>query len=315
MSDPAFNPFPDGQERNAAPKRYYGKYPAVVKQVEATDGKHRGYIQVEVPSIVIDDGNGKPQALLVMAMPCLPPGFFIMPEIEDRVWVEFLDGELRYPIWVGVWYSESNLPPKTADEAEPTQKQKVIRTLGKHVITFDDEKGTITIRDNGQNKIVLSGDGQIRIEHASKAFINIDEKGSVLISNAKGSHLNLDADQGAAVLWDENSNIVSLSKEEVLLTNGKKASITLKDDQVAIAAPEVVVQGAKIALGDPATAEPTLMGRTFSMVWMQLITALMTHIHPTGMGPSGPSPDLIAAVTPLMNLMPGVHLTGGVSVK
>jgi len=51
-----------------------------------------------------------------------------------------------------------------------------------------------------------------------------------------------------------------------------------------------------------------LMGNAFKNLW----TIMLTHTHPTAMGPSGPSIEL---QVPTMQLLPGMQLTSAVTVK
>lgn len=98
--------------------RYYGKYRAIVIQVESDKGATR--IKVKCPSVLGDSPSA-------WCNPCIP---FIMtekasigmneggtatnhthvyktvlqpPKVGDPVWIEFEGGELSKPIWVGTW--------------------------------------------------------------------------------------------------------------------------------------------------------------------------------------------------------------------
>jgi len=149
------------------PPRYYGKYAGLVLDNDPPpSGGHRGRVQVQVPGILEETPNGEDnRALEVLADPAFLPGFFFVPDKQDRVWVEFVAGDINHPIWTGVWYPEDK-SPKTAAGGAPTLDQKVIRTRSGQVVQLDDTAGgeQLVIKDekNG-NTITLDKEG-INIE-------------------------------------------------------------------------------------------------------------------------------------------------------
>jgi uncharacterized protein involved in type VI secretion and phage assembly len=121
--------------------RFYGKYRGTVTKNE---GGKRGRIEVKVPAVLGD--------LAVWAMPCVPyagdgVGLFLLPEPGTGVWVEFEAGDPSFPIWVGCFWADGELP----DEDKPTIK--VLRT----------ESATLRIDDDGPT-VLLSTDDEAEIE-------------------------------------------------------------------------------------------------------------------------------------------------------
>src|SRR5690606_18901544 len=126
-----------------------------------------GSIEVTVPAVFGPDAP-------VLARACMPYGHFYVPPVGAHVWVEFEAGDPDYPLWVGAWYPEAEVPV----EAKVTPPDsRVIQTPAGHTIQIVD----------------TDGEERILIRHASDAFISIDAEGSVLVSNPAGSHLHLDA--------------------------------------------------------------------------------------------------------------------------
>lgn len=85
--------------------RYFGKYRGTV--TDNGDPTGRGRLQVRVPAVLGD--------LTVWAMPCVPyagegVGFYSLPEPGAGVWVEFEGGDPSYPIWVGCFWADGQLP-------------------------------------------------------------------------------------------------------------------------------------------------------------------------------------------------------------
>src|ERR1700759_4406252 len=85
----------------------YGKYSGTV--IDNADPQQVGRLLVEVPSVLAD--------VPVWARPCFPYGHFFVPAQDARVWVEFEGGDLSYPIWVGTWFADGEVPPDAQSES------------------------------------------------------------------------------------------------------------------------------------------------------------------------------------------------------
>ncbi len=169
--------------------QHYGKYPAVVlnndpppKPDNSGPADHRGEVLVEVPGIMEEDpsdptGNTQ-RKLQVTAKPCLLPGFFVVPEPQDHLWVEFAaNGDA---LWSGVWYPDTK-PPQTPDGNAPTKDQKVIRTKFGHVVLLDDTSGQEKVVVRTRDSWVTLDDNGIKIDdQANKNSITMDSNGMVL---------------------------------------------------------------------------------------------------------------------------------------
>ena len=85
-------------------RRYYGKYRAFV--VDNADPEQLGRLKLTVPSVLGDE------VVTGWAMPCVPyggaenQGMLFVPDIDAGVWVEFEEGDLEFPIWVGTFWSK-----------------------------------------------------------------------------------------------------------------------------------------------------------------------------------------------------------------
>ena len=154
-------------------RRFYGKYRGFVVNTE--DPKRLGRVRLQVPSVL-----GR-EVVTGWAMPCVPyggqknQGFLSIPEVGAGVWVEFEEGDLEFPIWVGTFWSEpggeSEIPLLNgADGKELKNEQKpptrkIIKTQKGHTLQFEDADGeemvTIIQRINKDlcNFITLKNDG------------------------------------------------------------------------------------------------------------------------------------------------------------
>ncbi len=165
--------------------RYYGKYKGFV--VDNDDPENLGRLRVKVPSILGEE------VVTGWAMPCVPyggasdQGFFFIPEIDAGVWVEFEEGNLEFPIWVGTFWSKpggaSEVPKPGDSQSPPTQK--IIRTVKGHSIEIEDKDGEEKIvifeKVNG-NKITMDKNGVI-IEDKNNNKITLSTSGVVITSN------------------------------------------------------------------------------------------------------------------------------------
>jgi type VI secretion system (T6SS) baseplate-like injector VgrG len=192
-------------------RRFYGKYRGFVVNTE--DPKRLGRVRLQVPSVL-----GR-EVVTGWAMPCVPyggqknQGFLSIPEVGAGVWVEFEEGDLEFPIWVGTFWSEpggeSEIPALNGadgkelknEQKPPTRKilktQKghtlqfedadgeetviIIEATHKHVVAFNKEGVQITDGING-NKIIMGKGGiQIGSSGATEPFV----LGNQFLANVK----------------------------------------------------------------------------------------------------------------------------------
>lgn len=191
---------------------HFGKYEAIVKANDPDRGDHKGWVYATVPAIVVQDGRGAPQPIEVWAAPSLPPTLFFVPDVDQRVWIEFIDGDVCRAVWTGVFYPQET--PRTASGGAPKKEHHVIRTPGGSVIELDDTRGsekvtvargraTLVMEDGkitmqcGQSKLTLADDG-IELAYGSQSGVKLDA------ASAKISHLahKLEIDPTGAGLTD-----------------------------------------------------------------------------------------------------------------
>ena len=109
-----------------------------------------------------------PDVVTGWATPCLPyggaacQGPLFVPERGARVWAEFEEGDLEFPIWVGTFWcspaSGTEIPG--APQRRPTRK--IIKTLKGHMLELEDADGAerIVLRDGRHgHEVKLDGAG------------------------------------------------------------------------------------------------------------------------------------------------------------
>lgn len=252
-----------------AQQRYYGKYRAFV--VDNVDPQQRGRLKLIVPTVLGQQDTG-------WALPCLPfgglanQGLFMIPQVDAQVWVEFEEGNLDHPIWVGVfWQQSGDIPEEAAAQAEPTTR--IIRTPSGHVLQFDDAEG----------------DEQIRLAHPQGAELTIDPDGTVKTSDASGNTLVLNARDNQISLEDANGNHLQMDASGTTIEDSSGNKIAMAASGITVEGTQVVIKGSTVDVGGPG-GEALIKGQTF-------LAMFNTHTHVTTM-PGAPTGPPIPPLTP-----------------
>jgi len=149
----------------------YGKFRALVSKINDTE-ENMGRIKVKCPAIY--GVNESPWC--TPCMPCVGDniGIFMFPTIGDSVWIEFEEGDVDFPIWVGGFW-QSRKTPFTADYttkkiviSTATGVKIVLNSTGAIVIT-----GAVSIVGN----VTVTGDLSVTGDIASDKTI-IDATGN-----------------------------------------------------------------------------------------------------------------------------------------
>ena len=164
-----------------ASHKFHGKYRGKVE--DNLDPLQLGRLRVSAPDALGTD-------ISTWALPCVPlagaqNGMLALPVTGAQVWVEFEQGDLDYPVWVGCFWGEGELPPLS------------LQTLpGTAAITMQTEK---------QNGLTISDmpgpGGGIRIVSARGASLVVNDNG-IMIDNGQGATITL---QGPTVSINGNA--------------------------------------------------------------------------------------------------------------
>ena len=241
-------------------RRFYGKYRGFI--VDNADPEQLGRLKVTVPSVLGSD------VVTGWAMPCVPyggnadQGFLFIPEINAGVWMEFEEGDLEFPIWVGTFWSkpggESELPKPGDEQSPPTSK--IMKTL-KHTIELADEDGNEAIKITdvvNSNRVVIDSNG-------------------FALEDSNGNKITLDSN--GIKIEDKNSNVIIMDS----------SSVTIKSNSIKIGenASEPLVLGnqLKMALDN----------------WINMVFATHMHTGNLGAPTTPPLPGALLMIDPALS--------------
>lgn len=241
-------------------EKRYGKYRGIV--IDNNDPQKRGRLKLRIPSVLADQDTD-------WALPCLPyggydqQGMFMVPDVDAQVWVEFEEGDIHRPIWVGTfWQQESDVPEDAAKE-EPTTR--LIRTHAGHILQFDDE----------------DGEERFRLFHPADAEMIIDSNGSISLTDASGAVLKLDAENSEIIIEDANGNILTMNGSGTKVEDANGHIIEMAAAGITVEATKIVVKGSQVHLGDEG-GEPLIKGQSF-------LGMFATHVHTVAPAVGGPT--------------------------
>lgn len=120
---------------------FSGIWPGIIENTADPNKECR--VQVRVPQVYGPEEDGIPSLDLPWARPCMPfvgksSGIAVVPEIGAGVWVMFVGGDPRLPVWLGGWYGTSDKVADHVSGYQPDPKKFVLRTPLGHKMSFKD---------------------------------------------------------------------------------------------------------------------------------------------------------------------------------
>lgn len=268
---------------------------AVVTAIDADEPNPRGRIKVACAGILGDEETELP----MWVEPILDWGWFYVPDIGEVVEVMVTTGldsdevfgqssidnlDIR---WHG---ARQTTGEDTEEKTEPRPlhedftstnygKRRGFATPNGHIIYFDDTAG-------GEKVHIAWRQGEGA--DAKYQYITMDEKGAMILSCASGTMIYMNPEEKTFTIIDENSNLIGTSPDGIKLVDSFSNIIEMKDGAI-----QILGQSAIAIMGgvcDIKTGTVNLLDGADSPVprGNELKAYLESHVHPTGMGPSGP---------------------------
>lgn len=218
-------------------RRYYGIYRARV--TDNKDKEERGMIEIIVPSLFGDNVKlsewATPKDFRASSK---GKGEFYPPEIDDWCYVEFENGDPRFPVYSGGWAAKDELDEDFAYvDGKPTIRG--IKTAYGHSIRFDETAGEekIIITTKSGHYLIMddTADKQaIFLIHKSGSQIQMDSKGSVKTFISNGGFLNLSAETGEVTATSKDGALVSIQKDVKVFDSTGAHFVTISDTGILL---------------------------------------------------------------------------------
>jgi uncharacterized protein involved in type VI secretion and phage assembly len=174
---------------NASPnKQYFGKYRGTV--INNIDPEQRGRMLLLVPDVLGPAPTTWAEPCVPLAGPTgTPMGSYFLPPIGAGVWVEFEQGDVNHPIWVGCRFGSAADVPPLAFAGLPISPNIVLQTAGQNTLVISDLPGPT---------------GGIMLKSTTGATLIVNDTG-IYIQNGKGASLvmvgpNVTVNNGALVV-------------------------------------------------------------------------------------------------------------------
>jgi uncharacterized protein involved in type VI secretion and phage assembly len=168
-------------------------------------------------------------------------GFVFIPEKNDIVMIGFEYGDPNRPYVTGSIFSET-----VSTGGDENNKRKSMTTRVGSYITFDDEKGSISIKDKNDSNstIVMDGGKDVTITAketvhliCGKSSVTLKKDGSIditgvnitadgAVGEVKGKELNIDATKTASV---QGSASVTIESEKVTVDGSANVTWTFPE--------------------------------------------------------------------------------------
>jgi uncharacterized protein involved in type VI secretion and phage assembly len=165
--------------------RFYGAYPALVRDVRDPD--NQGRVKVALPWS--PDGSGasyEAWARIATMMAGNNQGSWFIPDTNVEVLVTFLGGDPRHPCVIGAFWNGQDTPPQSMDGAG-NNNTKQLRSRNGVAITLDDTQGTESLRletPGGQSITLQDGPGSIVLQDSNGNSIQMAASGITITTSA-----------------------------------------------------------------------------------------------------------------------------------
>ena len=150
-------------------------------------------------------------------------GAYFMPDVDDEVFVVFVQGDPRFPVIIGgLWNGTASAPASI--EASGNNRYKRIKSRNGIVITLEDQDGQEELKletPGGQKFTLTDGSGSVTIEDSNGNSIKLESAGITIQASAK---VTVNASQvavsaGMVTVDSAMSKFSGVVKCDVLMTN------------------------------------------------------------------------------------------------
>lgn len=159
--------------------RYYGLYRG--KVLNTVESENPGEVEIAVLEITGDENS----AMANTALPRYPLFWELPPRVGDWVWIQFEQGDPRFPVYDGYWPGTNDRVADFAPAQGQQPTKRGIQTASGHRMLFDDTSGSeqIVIRHKNQTTIITFDTNGDMIIDAGAAKVQVKSTTEIDIGN------------------------------------------------------------------------------------------------------------------------------------
>lgn len=207
----------------------------------------KGELRVRVGLPHVGDSAGELWARLLTPDAGAKRGFVFRPEVGDEVVLGFLNDDPRQPLILGAMFSGRNKPPKPVQEPDNGNNLRAIVSRAGTRIVFDDAAAALRLETTASGDADGDYKNRISINEQRKTITIEDQHDNKILLSDKGISLSSGKDITLSAKGE-----VTIKGERAVLVDGK--TTTLKAQQLeAKGAAKVSVKGAQMELNADAT--------------------------------------------------------------
>jgi type VI secretion system secreted protein VgrG len=115
-------------------------------------------------------------------------GFYFIPEVGEKVYVDFQAGNAEMPVVVGTMYNRS----AKSGYSTPKNDMKVIHSRSGTKMVFNDAQGSILIEDPSGNTYLMDGKGNINVTAPKNMTFNVGEDLTIIVGKNMSTQVGED---------------------------------------------------------------------------------------------------------------------------
>lgn len=238
----------------ASKPKYYGKYRAYV--VDVNDPLKMGRIRVDCPKIT--------GGLTQWCMPCIQAvydngGDFHFPKIGETVFIEFEDGDFKYPIYTGGWFKEGTNPlPDYDPDLRIISWNDNIIYMEKNRLTIKNVKSEVVLNNadveiKAADNVSISGSKNISVQTPSQISINssdssISLQGKGVVNLRSGAGLTISAPDcdmtfsDGEMHFNSSQGDIDVTESGIEIDNKSGSSISMSGSSIVIDASSITLR-------------------------------------------------------------------------
>ena len=216
--------------------RYYSIYRAMV--TDNKDPKKLGRVKVMVPTLFGDDPLPNWCQCKDFRASGKEYGEFNPPEVDDWVFVQFIEGDTRYPVYSGGWVGEEELSQEYQHDEEGTPRVRGQKDSSGNGIFFDStpdkEKMWVQTKDHIIMLDSTKEKESISLIHKLGSQIQIDKLGSIKAFTSDGHYISMNSEDGSLAIGSKDGSIIALKDNIVVTDASGKSTAVISEDGVQI---------------------------------------------------------------------------------